>query len=91
MALSMIRLNQQFGALGVQADADGSDRNDVARLESHDRTIALRGKPDSSATPWLDSAAATSQISTSVGRVVKKGLNPIHSRAKGNAKRLAKR
>ena len=28
---------------------------------------------------------------TSVARVVNRGLKPIHSRAKGNAKRLAKR
>ena len=90
MALSMLRLNQQFGALAFKQMLTGATAMmSLASSRTTGRSVArqVRLVRDTMA----NSAVATSQMSTSAARLVNKGLKPIHSRAKGNAKRLAKR
>ena len=90
MALSMIRLNQQFAALAFkQMLTAATAMMWLSPSRTAGQSVARQARlvRDSMA----NSAVATSQISTSVARVVKRGLKPIHSRAKENAKRLAKR
>ena len=90
MALSMIRLNQQFGTLAFKQMLTGATAMmSLASSRATGQSVARQARlvRDTMA----NSAAATSQISASTARLVNKGLKPIHSRAKGNAKRLAKR
>ena len=90
MALSMIGMTQQFWALALKQLLVGTAATLSLALsrtaaQSHARQAAL--VRDTIA----NSAAATSQLSHSGARIVAKGLRPIHSRVKRNAKRLAKR
>ena len=90
MALSMIRLNQQFGTLAFKQMLTGATAMmSLASSRATGQSVARQGRfvRDTMA----NSAAATSQMSTSGARLVNQGLKPIHSRAKGNARRLAKR
>jgi hypothetical protein len=90
MALGMIRLNQQFGALVFKQMLTGATAM-MSLASSRPTGQSLTRQARLVRDTMARSAAATSQMSTSAGRLAKKGLNPIHSRAKGNAKRLAKR
>jgi hypothetical protein len=89
MALSMIRLNQQLGVLAFKQFLTGA-----AAMVS----IASSRTPAQSAAPQArlardtiaNSAQATPQISTSVARLAKEGLKPVHARVRRNAKRLRK-
>jgi hypothetical protein len=90
MALSMIRLNQQVGALAFRQMLIGTTAMmSLVASRTTGQSVGRQARLVRDA--MHNSAVATSQISTSVARVVKRGLKPIHSRAKENAKRLAKR
>jgi hypothetical protein len=90
MALSMIRLNQRFGTLAFNQMLTGASAMiSLASSRTTGQSIARQARLVRET--MANSAIATSQISTSTGRLVNNGLKPIHSRAKGNAKRLAKR
>jgi hypothetical protein len=89
MALSMIRLNQQVGALAFKQMLIGATA--MMALASSRTTRQSVARQARFVRDTMDnSAVATSQISASAARLVNKGLKPIHSRAKRNAKRLAK-
>lgn len=90
IAMSMMRLNQQVGALIFRQMLTGATAmTSLASSRTTGQFVARRARlvRDTLA----NSSAATSQLSTSTARLVDKGLKPIHSRAKGNAKRLARR
>ena len=90
MAMSMMKLNQQVGALVFRQMLTGATAMmSLASSRTTGQSVARQARlvRDTLA----NSAAATSQLSTSTARLVDKGLKPIHSRAKGNAKRLARR
>jgi len=90
MALSMVRLNQQFGTLAFKQMLTGaSAMMSLASSRTTGQSIPRQARLVRET--MVNSAAATSQVSASTARLVSKGLKPIHSRAKGNAKRLAKR
>ena len=90
MAMSMINLSQQVGALAFRQMLTGATAMmSLASSRTTGQSVARQARlvRDTMA----NSAVATSQLSTSAARLVDKGLKPVHSRAKGNAKRLAKR
>ena len=90
MALSMIGMTQQFWALALKQLLTGT----AATLSlASSRTAAQSQARQAAAVrdTVANAAAATSQLSHSATRIVAKGLRPIHSRVKGNARRLAKR
>jgi hypothetical protein len=90
MALGMIRLNQQVAALAFRQMAIGATAMmALASSRTTGQSIARQAKIVRDA--MANSAVATSQLSTSAARLVDKGLKPIRSRAKRNAKRLIKR
>ena len=90
MAMSMLKLNQEVGALAFRQMLTGATAMmSLASSRTTGQSVARQARLVRNT--LANSAAATSQLSTSAARLVDKGLKPIHSRAKGNAKRLAKR
>ncbi len=90
MAMSMMKLNQQVGALVFRQMLTGATAMmSMASSRTTGQSVARQARLVRNT--MANSAVATSQLSTSAARLVDKGLKPIHSRAKGNAKRLAKR
>jgi hypothetical protein len=90
MALSMIRLNQQIGAIAFKQMLVGTTAMmAIASSRTTGQSVTRQARLVRDA--MGNSAVATSQLSTSAARLVEKGLKPIHSRAKRNAKRLIKR
>jgi hypothetical protein len=90
MALSMIKLNQQFAALAFKQMLTGATAMmSLAASRTAGQSVARQARFVHDT--MVNSAVATSQMSTSAGRLAHKGLKPIHSRTKGNAKRLGKR
>ena len=90
MALGMIRLNQQLGVLAFRQFLTGAAATiSLASSRTPIQSAARQARlaRDTIAT----SAQAAPQISTSVARIVQKGLKPIHARVRRNAKRLRKR
>jgi len=90
MAMSMMKLNQQIGELAFRQMLTGaSAMMSLAASRTAGQSVARQARlvRDTLA----NSAAATSQLSSAVARLADKGLKPIHSRTKGNAKRLARR
>jgi hypothetical protein len=86
----MIRLNQQLGVLTFKQFLTGAAAMvSIASSRTHAQSRAqqVRLARDTIA----NSAQATPQISTSVARLVKEGLKPVHARVRRNAKRLRKR
>jgi len=90
MALSMIRLNQQFGTLAFNQMLTGASAM-ISLASSRTTAQSVARQARLVRETMANSAAAASQVSASTARLVSKGLKPIHSRAKGNSKRLAKR
>jgi len=90
MAFGWMSLNQELGALAFRQMMTGITAfMSLAASRSPAQSIATQTRlvRDTLAR----SAAATSQVSKSTGRLAHRGINPIHARATGNAKRLAKR
>ncbi len=90
LTLSMMMLSRQIHALALKQILTGAWASlSLASSRTPAQSAARQAKlvRDTMA----NSAVAASQLSTSAARLVKKGLKPIHSRATGNAKRLAKR
>ena len=90
MALSVISLNQQIGALAFKQMLTGATAM-MALASSRTTGQAVSRQARLVRDAMGNSAVATSQLTISAGRLVDKGLRPIHSRAKRNAKRLVKR
>ena len=90
MAMSMMKLNQEVGALAFRQMLTGATAMmSLASSRTTGQSVARQTRLVRDA--LANSAAATSQLSTSTARLVDQGLKPIHARAKGNAKRLARR
>ena len=90
MTLSMLMLGQEIHALAFKHMLTGAWASlSLASSRTPAQSAARQAKlvRDTLA----NSAVATSQLSTSAARLAHKGLKLIHSRATGNAKRLAKR
>ena len=89
MALGWMRMSQEFGmnafrqmlaaTMAMMSMAAGTPAQAAARQTRFMRDVVS------------DSASTVSQLNKSIGRIAHKGLKPVHSRATGNAKRLAKR
>lgn len=89
-ALSVIRLNQQVGALAFKQMVIGATAMMAfGSSRTTGQSVTRQAKLVRDAMTNL--AVATSQLSTSAAGLLDKGLKPIHSRAKRNAKRLLKR
>ena len=90
MAFALLRFNQQFAAIAFRQMFTGAaairslatSRTPGQSVER--QTMLLRET-------MAHSAVATSQLSKSAARVAHRGLQPIHSRATANSKRLGKR
>jgi hypothetical protein len=90
VAFNLLRLNQQFGAIAFKHMlATTAAIISVAASRTPGQCVARQTKLVRDT--LTHSAVATSQLSKSAARVAHRGLKPIHSRATGNAKRLAKR
>lgn len=90
MTLHWVRLNQQVGAIAFrQMQIAMAAMMSLAASRSPERSMAVQNKLLSDTT--THSLVATSRLSKSAARIASRGLKPIHSRATGNAKRLAKR
>lgn len=90
MAMSMMNLSQQVGTLAFRQMLTGATA--MMSLASSRTTVQSVARQARLVRDTMgNSAVATSQLATSAARLIKKGLKPVHSRAKGNAKRLAKR
>jgi hypothetical protein len=90
MALSMIRLNQQLGVLAFKQFLTGAAAM-VSIVSSRAPAQSAAQQARLARNTIANSAQATPQISTSVARLVKEGLKPVHARVRRNAKRLRKR
>ena len=89
MALSWLRLNQEFGAMALkQMMTATASIISMAASRTPGQSVARQTKFVRNT--LTHSAVATSQLSKSAARVANRGLKPIHSRATGNAKRLGK-
>jgi sarcosine oxidase delta subunit len=89
MATRMARLNQQISTLAFQQILAGTTgmmalATSSTLAQSHRRQTRLMRDTVSK------SVSAASELADTVARVADHGLKPIHSRAKANAKRLAK-
>ena len=90
VALSLMRLNQQFGAIAFkQMFTATAAMTSLAASRTLGQSVARQTKLVRDTV--THSAVATSQLSKSAARVAHRGLKPIHSRTTGNAKRLGKR
>jgi hypothetical protein len=90
MAMSMLKLNQEVHALAFRQMLTGAtSMMSLASSRTTGQSVARQARLVRAS--LADSAAATSQLSASTARLVDKGLKPVRSRAKGNARRLAKR
>jgi len=90
MYSSLVKLNQELAAAAMKQMFGGavammSLASSRTAAESIQRQTKLVGDT------ITHSVATASQISNSAARIAKRGLKPIHSRAKRNAKRLRKR
>lgn len=90
MASSMLSLNQQIAALAFKQMLTGATAM-MSLLSSRTPGQSVARQASFVRDSMANSTVAASQLSTSTAQLVKRGLKPIHSRAKGNAKRLAKR
>ena len=89
MALSSMRLTQQFGAMAFKQMLTGTAAIlSLAASATPGQSVARQTKLVRDT--MTHSAVATSQLSKSAARLAHRGLKPIHSRATGNAKRLQK-
>jgi hypothetical protein len=90
IGMSMMNLSQQVGALAFRQMLTGATAMmSLASSRTTGQSVARQARLVRDT--MGNSAVATSQLSTSAARLIKKGFKPVHSRAKGNAKRLAKR
>jgi hypothetical protein len=90
MALSWMRLNEQFGAIAFQQMLTGTAAiMSLAASRTRGQSAARQAKLVRDT--MTHSAVAASQLSKSVAHLAHRGLKPIHSRATGNARRLGKR
>jgi hypothetical protein len=87
MALSMIRLNQQLVLLAFKQFLTGTAAT-VSLASSRTPAQSVAQQARLARDTIANSAQAIPQISTSVARLVKKGLKPVHARVRRNAKRL---
>jgi hypothetical protein len=90
VANNLIKLNQQLGVLALKQLLTGglatiSLASTSTPLQAHNRGSAFVRETMNNA------AAAGSRISHSAARVIDDGLQPVHSRATKNAKRLSRR
>ena len=89
MTSHMVRANTQLGTRAVQQMLTGvTDIMALAASRTAGQSIARQAKLVRTMTR---SAGTASQLSASAARLAQRGLNPIHSRATANAKRLGKR
>jgi hypothetical protein len=90
VAFSWMRLNQEIGAMALKQMMTATAAIiSVAASRTPGQSVARQTKFVRDT--MSHSAVATSQLSKSAARLANRGLKPIHSRATGNAKRLAKR
>ena len=90
MAMSMMMLNQQIPALAFKQMLTGATAiMSLASSRTAGQSVARQARI--ARDTMANSAIVTSQMSAAVARLGNKGLKPIRSRVKGNAKRLAKR
>ncbi|MEO8164716.1 MAG: polyhydroxyalkanoate granule-associated phasin [Betaproteobacteria bacterium] len=90
MALGWMRMSQEFGAIAFRQMLSGTmAMMSLASIRTPAQSMAHQTKLVRDT--LNHSAAVTSQLNKSVGKIAHRGLKPIHSRATGNAKRLAKR
>jgi hypothetical protein len=90
VAFNLLRLNQQFGAIALKQMLTATAAIiSVATSRTPGQSVARQSKLVRDT--MSHSVVATSQLSKSAARLAHRGLKPIHSRATGNAKRLAKR
>lgn len=89
MAARMISLNQQLGTLAFRQMMVGT--NGIMSLATS-RTLAQTSKVQEELVreTLSGSADAMSQLANTVAKVAHKGLQPIHSRATANARRLSR-
>ncbi len=90
MALSVIRLNQQLSVLAFKQFLTGAAAT-ISLASSLTSAQSVAGQARLARATIANSAQATPQISTTVARLVQKGLKPVHARVRKNAKRLRKR
>ncbi len=88
MALGWMRMSQEFGVTAFRQMLSATMAMMSMATSTPAQTVARQTRLMRSVV--TDSAATASQLNKSIGRIAHKGLKPIHSRATGNAKRLAK-
>lgn len=90
MAFAWLSFNRQFFAIALRQMSTGAAAiMSLAASRTLGQSVARQTKLLQEA--MTHSAAAASQLSNSVAHVAQRGLRPIHSRARANSMRLAKR
>jgi hypothetical protein len=90
VAHNLIKLNQQLGVLVLKQLLTGG----LATISLASTSTPLQAQNRCSAfvhETMNNAAAAGSRISHSTARIINDGLQPVHSRATKNAKRLSRR
>jgi len=87
MALSVFRLNQQLGVLAFKQFLTGAGAT-LSLASSSTAAQSAAQQARLARNTIANSADAMPRISTSVARLVQKGLKPVHARVRKNAKRL---
>lgn len=90
MAFAWLRFNQKFAEIAFrQISAGTAAFLSLATSRTLGESVTRQG--NLLRETMVHSATATSQLSQSAAHVAQRGLQPIHSRATANSKRLAKR
>lgn len=89
MAARVIMMNTQLGAIAFRQALNGISGL-IAVAGSPALALSAKGQAELLRDMIRNSARVASQLSGSMARVAHHGLQPIHSRATGNARRLLK-